>query len=286
MLYNNCFIIIVLLIIVIIGLIIISNYKKESFIITPSNTLVNTPPAYSNDDVSLDLLWYANKIKTNNVLINEAQSSLINNIIIPTVKADKNTLYKEYTDNIKTNGLDTNLNNIYNSNIIDNNMFDTQVKELENTIIDLENTVNNLDVDNANKKTYNKIKSLNNGLDIQLVNTPNTTIIDDKTGNNLPGYMVMVNDGCLSVGANDYDIYKCDDKNIKQIFKMEHILNETAYQNNIDVSLPVDNIDKTNINYPFAMLKSVNNENCLTNSHGSLSVQPCYSFIAQRWFPL
>ena len=67
---------------------------------------------------------------------------------------------------------------------------------------------------------------------------------------------------------------------------IEHILNETAYQNNIDSSLPIDNTDKTSINYPFVMMKSINNENCLTNNHGSITVQPCYSFVAQRWFPL
>ena len=280
MLYNKQFIIIVLLICCIIGLIIISNYKQEPFN-SASATAINTslPSDYDNNDT----MWYANTVEANNEVINTLSENIKNNIKIPLIASD--TIQKEYTNNIQY-GLNTLLNNSYNSYSSDTSIINDRVKTLEDTIIDLENTINNLDLNEVNTKTYNKIKSLNNGLDIQLVNTPNTLIKDDKTGNTITGYMVMANDGCLSVGANDYDIYKCDDKNIKQIFKMEHILNETAYQNNIDMSLPVDNIDKTNINYPFAMLKSVNNENCLTNSHGSLSVQPCYSFIAQRWFPL
>ena len=280
MLYNKPFIIIVLLICCIIGLVIISNYKQEPFNSNSANAITtSTPSDYDNND----LLWYANTVEANNEVINTLSENIKNNIKIPLIASD--TIQKEYTNNIQY-GLNTLLNNSYNSYISDTSMINGRVKTLEDTIIDLENTINNLDLNEVNTKTYNKIKSLNNGLDIQLVNTPNTLIKDDKTGNTITGYMVMANDGCLSVGANDYDIYKCDDKNIKQIFKMEHILNETAYQNNIDMSLPVDNIDKTNINYPFAMVKSVNNENCLTNSHGSLSVQPCYSFIAQRWFPL
>ena len=51
-------------------------------------------------------------------------------------------------------------------------------------------------------------------------------------------------------------------------------------------SLPFDNVDKTKISYPFAMMKSVNNDNCLTNNHGTITVQPCYSFVAQRWMPM
>ena len=280
MLYNKWFIIIVLLICCIIGLVIISNYKQEPFNSNSANAITtSTPSDYDNND----LMLYSNKIAANNELIDLLTTNAKTGITIPLIKSD--AIQKEYTNNIQY-GLNTVLNNSYNSYSSDTNMINGRVKTLEDTIIDLENTINNLDLNEVNKKTYNKIKSLNNGLDIQLVNTPNTLIKDDKTGNTITGYMVMANEGCLSVGANDYDIYKCDDKNIKQIFKMEHILNETAYQNNIDMSLPVDNIDKTNINYPFAMLKSVNNENCLTNSHGSLSVQPCYSFIAQRWFPL
>ena len=138
----------------------------------------------------------------------------------------------------------------------------------------------------SKEKQYTHIKSLNNGLEMNLLSTPNTQFQDPKTGNKIPAYMLNVNNGCLSVGASDYDVYKCNDLNPKQYFKMEQIMNETAYQNNIDSSLPFDNIDKSKINYPFTMLRSINNENCLTNNHNNLTVQPCYSYVAQRWIPL
>ena len=109
---------------------------------------------------------------------------------------------------------------------------------------------------------------------------------DKNTGKITNSYLVNVNNGCLSVGANDYDVYKCNDKNPKQLFRMKHIMNETEYERNIDKALPFDNVDKKNINYPFAMIKSTNTDECLTNNHGTLTIQPCYSFVSQRWMPL
>ena len=173
-------------------------------------------------------------------------------------------------------------------NLYDNNLqaYSDQLDKLDNSITDIENIYNNMMTNMTNKKTYTKIKSLNNGLEMNLVSTPNTYFQDEKTGSNIAAYLVGVNNGCLSVGATDYDVYQCNDKNSKQYFKMEHILNETAYQNAIDTALPIDNTDKTAINYPFVMMKSVNNENCLTNKNGTLTVQPCYTFTAQRWMAL
>jgi hypothetical protein len=123
-------------------------------------------------------------------------------------------------------------------------------------------------------------------MELTLTQTPNTTFQDPQTGSNISAYMVNMNDGCLSVGATDYNIYKCNDKNQKHLFKMQHIINEQEYERNIDKSIPFDNVDKTKINYPFAMIKSVNNQNCLTNQNGNITVQPCYSFEAQRWMPI
>ena len=301
MLCNKWFIIILLLIIIIIGLIVISNYKKESFgsnpgiptntDITSTSTSTTTTKAISNATTTTaqtvydgyDLLWFSNTIKNNNNKIKDLQDFIDTGIPIQTIKSE--VVEQEYTNNI-VSGLNTIVNNQAISHNINNNIFNTQYKVLGDTITDLENMINNSELQDINTKKYNKIKSLNNGLEINLVNTPNTVIKDKQSGVNTSGYMVMANCGCLSVGANDYDIYKCDDKNPKQVFKMEHILNETAYQNNMDASLPLDKLNKQNINYPFAMLKSNNNGNCLTNTNGSLTVQPCYNYEAQRWFPL
>ena len=122
-------------------------------------------------------------------------------------------------------------------------------------------------------------------MDMKLSKSTNNYQVPE-TGSNVAAYLVNVNNGCLSVGANEYDVYQCNDNNVKQLFTMKNILNENDYSNNIDKSLPFDNVDKTKIRYPFAMMKSVNNDNCLTNNHGTITVQPCYSFVAQRWMPM
>lgn len=274
---------IILLIVIIIGLVLFSQHNTNSTTLETFDPTVASPTSVDNN---FNALGSTNLIMTNNAEINKLLSQLQN--INPNVKLinyDPNTVFQDVKNNITSNiaTVNTGLNASYNAGITLNN---TKITKLENTISDLEKIVANLGLNEVNNKSYNTIKSLNNGMEMKLISTPNTVFKDYKTGSNIAGYMVMANDGCLSVGATDYDIYKCNDKNPKQIFKMEHILNETAYQNNIDTSLPIDNTDKSSINYPFVMMKSINNENCLTNNHGNLTVQPCYTFTAQRWFPM
>lgn len=268
---NKMGILIILIIIIICSLIIIS-YKKHEYFEIPDTNIAGL-----EDTSKID-----NNNKKINYLINQLKS------INPSV------IIKNYNPEIIYNELETSLNsNISNINNILISLYDKNnvknnrnIEELENKIIDLENIITNLNYLVTSNKKYDKIKSLNNGMELQLVSSDNTKYKDSKNDNILNGYMVMANNGCLSVGANDYDIYKCDDKNKKQLFKMEHILNETAYQNSIDTTLPIDNTNKENINYPFILMKSLNNENCLTNNNGNLTVQPCYTFTSQRWFPI
>ena len=226
-------------------------------------------------------------IINNNNKLNNTMKQLLSSISNPTINfsidpaINNNEFQKSVGKSIETQSLL--LKNSYLSN---NSNTSASIDELENTLIDLENIINNKKMKNINKNKYNVVKSLNNGMEMNLISTPNTIFQDNTTGKITDSYLVNVNNGCLSVGANNYDVYKCNDKNPKQMFKMQHIINETDYGNNIDKSLPFDNVDKTTINYPFAMIKSVNNDECLTNNHGTLTVQPCYSFVAQRWMPL
>jgi hypothetical protein len=269
----NCNIIsifILLLIIVIIGLIVFSQKQDKLFI----------------ENFSFNPSIASNNIIRNNTILSSLMSNLKNySPSINDANYDSNTEQQMIFDNITSNIniINNSLSDLYNSST---NINTDRITKLENMVTDLENMTYNLQKELIDKKKYTLIKSLNNGIEMNLTSTPNTVFRDERTGSNLAAYMVNVNDGCLSVGVDDYDIYKCNDKNTKQYFKMEHILNETAYQKAIDSALPFDNIDKSSINYPFVMLKSVNNENCLTNNHGTLTVQPCYSFLAQRWMAL
>ena len=41
--------------------------------------------------------------------------------------------------------------------------------------------------------------------------------------------------------------------------------------------------DLGKVNYPFTLVKSVMTDNCLKNTHGKLSLEPCREYEGQRW---
>ena len=274
-------IVIILLIIIIIGLIVFSQKHTKQDILE-NFVVANQSPIYDPLQSS-NIIARNNDIITN--LINQIQNA---NPQIKLANYEPMNSYNDLSSSLSSNisVINTSLSNLYNTTIGSGSSTSNQLAKLENTITDLENMTNNLTNELIKTKQFTRIKSLDNGLEMNLVSTPNTYFQDARTGSNIAAYMVSVNNGCLSIGANDYDVFACNDRNPKQYFKMEQILNETAYQNNIDSALPFDNIDKSRINYPFVMMRSINNENCLTNNHGTLTVQPCYSYVAQRWMPL
>ena len=263
----------IILIISIAILVLYKNYEDnptslESFI---SQADAEKKIIANNNQINLLMNQFnANKIKLDNTLLGDQRTpASINSEFQNNVASNINTvtslLSSNYTPKITAN-----------SNLINN---------LENSVTDLENMISNMNLDKNKKKIYTHIKSFNNGMEMNLTKSSNNYQVPE-TGSNVAAYLVNVNNGCLSVGANEYDVYQCNDKNVKQLFTMKNILNENDYSNNIDKSLPFDNVDKTKIRYPFAMMKSVNNDNCLTNNHGTITVQPCYSFVAQRWMPM
>jgi hypothetical protein len=286
---------IILLIMLIIGLVVFSQKKDKEYQIenfdlptNPSPTPTSTRNPTPTPTTIYNPSYYSNVIRNNNDLITD-YIDIINNINpkIVLTNYNKNNSYREIGSALSSNVniINTSLSELY-GNLTNRDYTMTQLDKMEKTVKDLENITMNLNKDNIKTKQINRIKSLNNGMEMDLTSTNNTYFKDDRTGSNIAAYMVNVNDGCLSVGNNDYNVYKCNDTNPKQYFKMEHIVNEDAYQKAIDTALPFDNIDKSTFNYPFVMLKSLTNDNCLTNNHGNLTVQPCYSYLAQRWMAL
>jgi len=222
-------------------------------------------------------------IKANNKLLNTNLNNLISskiNIYSDPSKID-NDLESSISNSIKISGNDISKN--YNNN---NTINEKLISDLENNVMDLENIVINKIKKNLSSTNYSIIKSMNNGMEFDLFNTPNTFYKDTRSGIMTKSFLVGLNNGCLSVGANDYGVYKCDDKNIKQQFKMQHVINDTQYKQNIDKAINFDNVDTSKVKYPFVMMKSSNNENCLTNNNGHITVQPCYAYEAQRWMPI
>ena len=281
-------------IILIISIIILVLYKNHT------DKLSNTEPFEGENTVTTTT--DQNRADTNQI------KSLIDNHIEnnKNIKNLKNNLNNQYIKSIYDNYIDklfnkNEISTIFNNNIsnaveantnnlIANNeksvLMEDNITNLKNKLSDLENITNKLKINKIEQNKYSKIKSLNNGQEFCLKQTPKTNFVNPQTGYLTGGYMVNMNDGCLSVGASDYNVYKCNDENQKHLFKMNHIINEQDYERNIDKTVPFDNVDKTKINYPFTLIKSVNNNDCLTNKNGNVTVQPCNSFVAQRWIPL
>jgi hypothetical protein len=253
-------------IILIIGILILVYYKNMK-----DN---NIEGFYDNID---DIISENNKLL--NINLNNLISSKININSDPEIIDIE--LQSNISDNVKSNSNDI-AKNYNNSNKINEKL----ITELENNVTDLENIITNKIKKNLSSTQYSIIKSMNNGMEFNLFNTPNTVYKDTRSGIMTKSFLVGLNNGCMSVGANDYGVYKCDDKNPRQQFKMQHIINDTEYKQNVDKVINFDNVDTSKVKYPFVMMKSSNNDNCLTNNNGNITVQPCYAYEAQRWMAM
>jgi hypothetical protein len=285
----------IILIITIIVIIFYKKYEDEDLEQNLEQDLEK--PARKSDDTNTNVEHFydtpyvqsnIDDIVSKNVTI----SSLINSINnLNNNNPSLNIKYRKFDiDNTLQNNiadtLNSNTNDLINRVDNGNNRINTKISTLTDQITDLEHIIDKLNLKSIIKPNYSKIKSLNNGAEITLSQTPNTFYLDPGSGVNTAAYMVNLNDGCLSVGATEYDVYKCNENNSKHLFKMEHVINESGYQQNIDKTVPFNNTDLSSINYPFVLMRSVNNKNCLTNHNGSVTVQPCDTLIAQRWLPV
>jgi hypothetical protein len=283
MLCNSAFILTVLFSIIVIG-IIINFYSNGKINNKANNNLDTNTNKNKNKTNTVEHFTAAQEaeIVTNNNTINNLIADLNDKQkLIVQKNLDADTVEKTLTDDLQKT-----INNITTQIKDSSTMKDSKALDnLDSQITDLENKIYNNKMENANKTEVARIKSLNNGLELKLTKTPNT-YFTDASGLTQAAHMVNLNNGCLSIGPTDYDVYKCNDKNPKQYFKIQNILNDTDYARNIDISVPFDGVDLSKVQYPFAMIKSINNGNCLTNNHGNLTVQPCYSYVAQRWMPL
>ena len=100
--------------------------------------------------------------------------------------------------------------------------------------------------------------------------------------------MVSVNNNgqCLSVPAdNNYDVIPCNKDDPNQKFSIDYVYNDGQYKNRLDPGYPkLENIGK--VRYPFVFVRAATNKNCVKNSHGQLSVEPCREYVGQRWAPI
>jgi len=158
------------------------------------------------------------------------------------------------------------------------NKIDTDLTEKNDYLSKLDNTILRLSQykdDNFLKELKNTdfktIKSHNNGLNIAL----------NRIG--FDNYQVKVNNGCMNVTTeNDYNVVPCNVSDKGQHFKLNHIFNETEYRNSLSKAFPQLS-ELNNVHYPLSLVKSKATDNCLKNTHGKLSVEPCREYEGQRW---
>lgn len=142
------------------------------------------------------------------------------------------------------------------------------------------NTSINLNMDD---KQYNSIKSLQNGSKIALIpieNQRNTYLIKINTSKYNSGYVTANDNGDICIKS------KVNLKDNKQLFEIIEIKNETMYKNNLDKGLLINQFYNTNnIVYPFSLIKSKYNKNCLQNYNNQLSLLTCKPFKSHRYEP-
>jgi hypothetical protein len=96
--------------------------------------------------------------------------------------------------------------------------------------------------------------------------------------------MINVNGKCLeSNGLSRSKIKPCNELDSNQYFDVEMIYTQNDYENNINRIGKSHTIDTGTYKYPFNIIKSVTNGNCLTNNGSIISVRPCEPNISQQW---
>jgi hypothetical protein len=145
------------------------------------------------------------------------------------------------------------------------------LSRLDNTLIRLSQFKNDEFLKELKNTDFKTLKSHNNGMNLTI----------NRIGFDL--YQIKVNNGYLAVTPeNDYYITNSNPKDKRQHFKLHHIFSETEYRNAMNKSFPqLINLGK--VKYPFTFVKSVMTDNCLKNTHGKLSLEPCREYEGQRW---
>ena len=220
--------------------------------------------------------FYAEKSTEENVqkLIDEIKDK--RSSLSEKVKRKKKNKKVEYINNLieKLNKEREKVNNSINSHKQNSIEKISQIKKL---ILYLNNmiTENTLDLD----KDINSIKSLYDGLKISIKKTDKK----NKYLINLTDSEKRLTNSCLTVKSDgNITTELCNPEDKKQYFEMKNILNASMYKDNIDPSL-YNPYSGNDLEYPFTIVKSFHNDNCLKNENGEISVIPCMIKKSQRW---
>ena len=152
------------------------------------------------------------------------------------------------------------------------------IKNVSSSLDELEKKVYQKKINKFNSRIKPNlvVKSLENGMKI--------TLEKDTNSNK---FRVYANNKCLNVDdIGDYNLQKCDINNQNQLFDVVNVFNpETYLEKVIEPNMTLQNTEE-NINtlrYPFSVIKSTVNNNCLQNNSNQISVRPCEAKLSQRW---
>jgi hypothetical protein len=161
-----------------------------------------------------------------------------------------------------------------NNKVLDKNVKNNNIEKVAKQIDEIEKVLIKRNLKRDIQKKINTLKSHNNGFDFSII--PVDTYSDK--------YLVSANGGCIGTANNNYNIYRCNKDDPSQQFELKRIYNEFAYGKNVGNQDFIE--DRYNVEYPFVMAKSINNNNCLTNNQGQVRVMPCNMLKSQRFEPL
>ena len=144
-----------------------------------------------------------------------------------------------------------------------------KLTQLHNEIDAIDTNMRNRNLKEVLNTKFTGVKSQNNGLELEI----------NPVG--LNKYQIKANNGCLGVTGSGYNIYNCNINDASQHFNLKHIYNDYAYRSEATNLGFIE--EPHNIKFPFVMVKSNNNENCVSNNHNNLRVMPCDMVKSQRW---
>jgi hypothetical protein len=208
-------------------------------------------------------------------LLNDTSTGLNPQLNVLNMKLNNHVEVKDADELIRTQqqGLNTKIQQLHNKiQDYDFSLGDDQnnrLVQLENEISTIDNDMRNRNLKEVLNTKFTGVKSQNNGLELEL------------NPISLNNYQIKLNNGCLGVTGTGYDVYNCNTNDASQHFNLKHIYNDYAYRSEATNLGFVE--EPHNIKFPFVMVKSINNDNCVSNNHNNLRVMPCDMVKSQRW---
>ncbi len=205
------------------------------------------------------------KIKDKNTDITNSLTQFANQFENQTTITTDNILYDIYKNNT-TNKINS-----------DTQYVNDNINSINNDLVKAKSDLSVLNAHvqyiNVPEKIYKSIKSMQNGMELSVTNVKNND------------YLLNLNKQCLRANSvGNYTLVDCNSADTGQLFTTYPIYTDLYYNSILEPGLNASKLEASDkINYPFLVIKSKANGNCLQNNHGSISIEPCQILKSQRW---